>query len=112
MALVNEPVPDPFVVLLLAVVGFAVVDQHTPRAVTALPPSKIAFPPPVPPVEPMPVIGVAVVTVGTMPIRKVAPDATANVPFNLTVTPFNDTSAPVPTVVVDPEAFATTSAGP
>ena len=37
--------PDPFVVLLFAVVGLAVVLQHTPRAVTLAPPSAVILPP-------------------------------------------------------------------
>jgi len=45
MELVNDPVPDPSVVLLFAVVGFEEVLQHTPRAVTEAPPSLEMFPP-------------------------------------------------------------------
>ena len=37
--LIKVPVPAPSVVLLLAVVGPAEVLQHTPRTVTAVPPS-------------------------------------------------------------------------
>jgi len=44
-ALVNVPVPVPFVVLLLAVVGFVVVLQQTPLAVMAEPPSLVIDPP-------------------------------------------------------------------
>ena len=44
-ALVNVPVPVPFVVLLLAVVGFVVVLQQTPLAVIAAPPSLVIDPP-------------------------------------------------------------------
>ena len=43
--LVNAPVPVPFMVLLFAIVGFADVLQHAPRAVTFAPPSLITFPP-------------------------------------------------------------------
>ena len=39
------PVPLPFVVQELAVVGFCEVLQHTPRAVTEAPPSPVTFPP-------------------------------------------------------------------
>ena len=45
MELVKIPVPEPFVVWLPAMVGFAVVPQQTPRAVTAKPPSEVIFPP-------------------------------------------------------------------
>ena len=41
----NVAVPDPSEVLLFAVVGFAVVAQHTPFAVTEEPPSELMFPP-------------------------------------------------------------------
>ena len=48
--LVNEltklPVPAPFVVFISAVVGSSDVLQHTPLAVTALPPSPVTLPPP------------------------------------------------------------------
>ena len=44
--LVNEPVPDPSIVLLLLVVGLEVVVlQQTPRTVTEPPPSFVIFPP-------------------------------------------------------------------
>ena len=44
--LVNVPVPVPSVVLVLnAIVGFADVFQHTPRAVTGAFPSLVIFPP-------------------------------------------------------------------
>ena len=44
--LVNVPVPVPLVVLVLnAIVGFADVFQHIPRAVTNAPPSLDIFPP-------------------------------------------------------------------
>ena len=46
MALVNVPMPVPFIVLVdKATVGFAVVLQQTPRAVTAAPPSLLILPP-------------------------------------------------------------------
>jgi hypothetical protein len=43
--LVKLPVPCPFVVLLLDIVGLSVVDQQTPLAVTEAPPSVVIFPP-------------------------------------------------------------------
>jgi hypothetical protein len=43
--LVYIPVVPASVVLLAAVVGLADVLQHTPRAVTAAPPSAVTFPP-------------------------------------------------------------------
>jgi hypothetical protein len=44
--LVNAPVPVPSVVLVLnEIVGFDVVFQHTPRAVTDAPPSLVILPP-------------------------------------------------------------------
>ena len=63
MLLAKEPVPDPSVVLELAVVGLAEEPQHTPRAVTAAPPSDVTVPPPT---APMAVLDptAAVVTVG------------------------------------------------
>jgi hypothetical protein len=42
---VKVPVPVPSVVLEFAVVGLAVVAQHTPLEVTADPPSAMIFPP-------------------------------------------------------------------
>jgi hypothetical protein len=45
MLLVKLPVPVPFVVLLFAVVGEAVVAQQTPRTVMVPPPSSVIFPP-------------------------------------------------------------------
>jgi len=41
----NAPIPEPSVVLVLAVVGLEVVFQQTPRAVTAAPPSDEMLPP-------------------------------------------------------------------
>lgn len=46
MALVKLPVPDPSVLLLLAVVGSCEVLQQIPLADTDEPPSKETFPPP------------------------------------------------------------------
>ena len=47
MLLTNIPVPLPSDVLVeRAVVGFAVVLQQTPRAVTLAPPSAVTLPPP------------------------------------------------------------------
>ena len=43
--LVKLPVPVPSVVRLLEMVGFWLVLQQTPRAVTAEPPSPVIFPP-------------------------------------------------------------------
>jgi hypothetical protein len=43
--LVNDPVPVPSDVLLLAVVGFCDTAQHTPLAVTSAPPSLLTVPP-------------------------------------------------------------------
>jgi len=43
--LVKLPTPVPSAVLLSAIVGVPVVFQHTPRAVTALPPSPVTLPP-------------------------------------------------------------------
>ena len=43
--LVNPPVPAPSVVWLSVVVGFDIVDQHTPKALIALPPSLVILPP-------------------------------------------------------------------
>jgi hypothetical protein len=46
MALVNVPMPVPsFVLVDKAMVGFAVVLQQTPRAVTVAPPSLVTLPP-------------------------------------------------------------------
>ena len=43
--LINSPVPMPSVVLLFAIVGFVLVLQHTPRAVTVAAQSPVTFPP-------------------------------------------------------------------
>ena len=46
MELVNAPVAEPSLVLVVnAIVGFVVVPQQTPRAVTADPPSFVILPP-------------------------------------------------------------------
>ena len=70
------PVPVPLLVLVAnAVVGFVVVDQHTPRAVTATPPSAVTLPPLVAPVEVMADAAVVVETVGaafTLTVTSVA----------------------------------------
>jgi hypothetical protein len=42
---VKMPVPEPHSVLLLAIVGFDAVLQHTPLTVTRHPPSLVMFPP-------------------------------------------------------------------
>ena len=64
MALVNIPVPVPSIVLVdKVVVGFAVVLQQTPRAVTVAPPLLVTLPPLVAVVMVMAVV-VAVVIVG------------------------------------------------
>jgi hypothetical protein len=60
--LVKTPAPEPSVVLKLAVVGFWVIAQHTPRAVTAEPPSAVILPPLVAVVEVMAVRSVVVKT--------------------------------------------------
>jgi hypothetical protein len=49
--LVKVPVPVPFVVLLLAVVGFCDLLQHTPLAVIGPPPSEEMLPPEIAVVE-------------------------------------------------------------
>ena len=61
--LVKVPGPVPSVVFELVVVGFCVVAQHTPRAVTAEPPSDVIFPPLVAVVEVI-AEGAVVVSVG------------------------------------------------
>ena len=60
----KTPVPVPSVVLELVIVGFAVVAQHVPLAVTAPPPSTVIFPPAVAVVNVIAVAAV-VVSVGT-----------------------------------------------
>jgi hypothetical protein len=60
--LVKIPDPEPSVVLEPAVVGFWVVAQHKPRAVTAEPPSVVILPPLVAVVEAMAVRSVVVKT--------------------------------------------------
>jgi hypothetical protein len=45
MLLTKIPAPVPSVVFELAVVGFVVIAQQIPRAVTAEPPSLVTFPP-------------------------------------------------------------------
>lgn len=45
MLLTNVPMPVPSVVWLALTTGFAVMSQHTPRAVTAPPPSELMSPP-------------------------------------------------------------------
>ena len=62
--LVKVPVPVPSVVVLLDVVGFGEVLQHTPLLVTVAPPSVEMVPPPDAPEEVMEVIEV-VVSVGS-----------------------------------------------
>ena len=61
--LVKTPEPEPSVVLETAVVGFCVVAQHTPRAVTEEPPSDVILPPLMAVVEVI-ADGVAVVRTG------------------------------------------------
>ena len=63
MELVKTPDPDPSVVWLAVISGLVVVDQHTPRAVTADPPIAVTFPPDDAVVAAMDVAAV-VVTVG------------------------------------------------
>ena len=71
--LVNAPVPEPFVVLVLAVVGLEVVFQQTPRAVTVALPSEVTLPPPVAVVWVILVIEL-VVTVGRVVVWPVVND--------------------------------------
>jgi hypothetical protein len=66
IALVNAPVPVPSVVFELLVVGFAVVLQHTPRAVTVELPALVTLPPLVAVVAVTDVAEV-LVTVGAVP---------------------------------------------
>jgi hypothetical protein len=42
---VKDPTPVPFDVMLFDIVGFVLVDQQTPLAVTAEPPSDVILPP-------------------------------------------------------------------
>ena len=64
----NEPVPVPSLVLLSAMVGLPVVFQHTPRAVTVLPPSEVTVPPHVADVAAI-CVTAAVVTVGVVSVE-------------------------------------------
>ena len=68
--LIKVPVPEPSVVWLNEIVGFWEVLQHTPRAVTAEPPSEVTLPPLVAVDWVMPVAAV-VVTVGTTGLASV-----------------------------------------
>ena len=63
IVLVNGPVPVPSLVRLLAIVGFEVVLQQTPRAVTEAPPLDVTLPPEVAVVAVM-LEAIAVDTVG------------------------------------------------
>jgi hypothetical protein len=65
MLLVKLPIPVPSVVLELLIIGFAVVAQHTPFAVTGPPPSADIFPPEIAVVKPVEETAV-VETVGTI----------------------------------------------
>jgi hypothetical protein len=60
--LVKLPVPDPSVVLLFEMVGFSVVLQHMPLAVTAEPLSLVILPPLVADVEVIAVIAEVEIT--------------------------------------------------
>ena len=71
--LVNDPVPLPLVVCVLAVVGLPVVFQHTPLAVTVAPPSDVTLPPLAALVEVIDVTD-AVVNVGRVTAAKVVND--------------------------------------
>ena len=64
MPLEKVPMPVPSLVLLLAMVGLLVVDQHTPRAVTEAPPSYEMVPPVDEDVLVMAVIWVVLLMVG------------------------------------------------
>ena len=68
--LIKVPVPLPSVVLLLAIVGFWLVLQQTPRAVTDAPPSLVTFPPKVAPVTKI-FVAAVVDTVGTTGLANV-----------------------------------------
>ena len=63
IALIKVPVPVPSVVWLSVINGFAVVDQHTPRAVTVASPAEVTLPPEEA-VRAVIAEGVVVVTVG------------------------------------------------
>ena len=67
--LVKLPVPLPFVVLLLLMVGLCEVLQHTPRAITVAPPSAVTLPPEVAVAVPM-LLAAVVVTVGKAKVVK------------------------------------------
>jgi hypothetical protein len=63
--LVKLPIPLPSIVFVLsAAVGLLLVLQHTPRAVTAAPPSKLILPPLLAEVKFMLLIAIVLVTVG------------------------------------------------
>ena len=62
----NEPAPEPLVVLLLSVVGLADVLQHTPRVATVAAPTTVTFPPEEAVVDVMEVI-LVVVTMSESP---------------------------------------------
>jgi hypothetical protein len=74
MVLTNIPAPVPSTVLLFAVVGFVVVAQHTPRAVTGAPPSEATIPPLFAPVVAIAETVAVVVTTG-------APIVTVSIAF-------------------------------
>jgi hypothetical protein len=65
MLLVKIPGPAPVLVVLSDVVGLGLVDQQTPLAVTAAPPSLVTFPPETAEVAVIELTAV-VVTVGNM----------------------------------------------
>jgi hypothetical protein len=69
MLLVKLPVPLPFVVWLLLTVGFCVVLQHTPFAVTFAPPEEVTLPPQVALVAVI-LLTVFVVTAGSVNVVK------------------------------------------
>ena len=62
MEQLNEPVPVPALVWLPEVVGLADVPQHTPRSLTAAPPSEVTSPPETADVLVMPVTSVVLTT--------------------------------------------------
>ena len=80
MLLVKTPVPEPSIVLLFAVVGFAVVLQQTPLAVTGEAPCKVTFPPPVAVVMLM-FEGVVVVTEGGPPLNTETSEINTSGPY-------------------------------